>query len=234
MIVKIGDVRLITIDPITAYMGGKLDSHRATDVRGQLGPLADLAERTDVALSAITHPPKQTSQRAIDHFIGSQAFIAAARIGHMTIEEVIEDEHGNRVPTGRGLFTNPKNNVSPKMSTLAYRISEKQIADGIKAACVTWEEIIDITADQAIAAAAPTKERGQQSNVIIFLLDILMNGPVPAKLIEERAAARKFSKDQLDRAKKKIGIVSFKETGKFDGLWLWALPQQAPAKCELE
>ena len=38
MIDKIGDVRLITIDPITAYMGGKVDSHRATDVRGQLGP----------------------------------------------------------------------------------------------------------------------------------------------------------------------------------------------------
>jgi hypothetical protein len=44
MIRHIGDVRLITIDPITAYMGGKVDSHRATDVRGQLGPLADLAE----------------------------------------------------------------------------------------------------------------------------------------------------------------------------------------------
>jgi putative DNA primase/helicase len=229
-IAKTGDVRLITIDPITAYMGGKLDSHRATDVRGQLGPLADLAERMDLALSAITHPPKHTSQRAIDHFIGSQAFIAAARIGHMTVEEMSEDEHGNRAPTGRGLFTNPKNNVSRKMSTLAYRISEKQIADGIKAACVTWEEIVDITADQAIAAATPAKERGQQSNVMIFLLDILTNGPMPAKLIEERAAARKFSKDQLDRGKKKVGIVAFKETGKFDGQWLWALPQHAPAE----
>jgi DNA polymerase len=229
-IVKTGDVRLITIDPITAYMGGKLDSHRATDVRDQLGPLADLAERMDVALSAITHPPKHATQRAIDHFIGSQAFIAAARIGHMTIEEVSEDKYGNRVPTGRGLFTNAKNNVNRKMSTWAYRISEKQVASGIKAAYVTWEEIIDITADQAIAAATPTKERGQQSNVIIFLLDILMNGPVPAKLIEERAAARNFSKDQLDRAKKKMRIAAFKETGKFDGQWLWALPQHASAK----
>jgi len=114
MIAKTGDVRLITIDPITAYMGGKLDSHRATDVRGQLGPLAELAERMDVALSAITHPPKHATQRAIDHFIGSQAFIAAARIGHMTIEEVSEDEYGNKTPTGRGLFTNPKNNVSER------------------------------------------------------------------------------------------------------------------------
>jgi hypothetical protein len=137
IIVKTGDVRLITIDPITAYMGGKVDSHRATDVRGQLGPLADLAERMDVALSAITHPPKHATQRAIDHFIGSQAFIAAARIGHLAIEEVDDD----KVPTGRSLFANVKNNVSRKMSTLAYRIVEKPLADGITAAGVTWEEI---------------------------------------------------------------------------------------------
>src|SRR5262249_44903947 len=30
-IVDVADVRLITLDPITAFMGGKVDSHRATD-----------------------------------------------------------------------------------------------------------------------------------------------------------------------------------------------------------
>jgi DNA polymerase bacteriophage-type len=230
MITKTGDVRLITIDPITAYMGHKLDSHRATDVRGQLGPLADLAERSDVALSAITHPPKHTTQRAIDHFIGSQAFIAAARIGHMSVEEVDEDEHGNRAPTGRSLFTNPKNNVSRKMPTLAYRIIEKPLDGDIKAPFVTWEEIVDITADQAVAASMPSKERGRQSDCIVFLMNTLANGPALIATIEEQGAALGFSKDQLDRAKRKMGVVAFKERGKFDGPWFWALPQHATAK----
>ena len=101
IIANVGDVGLVTIDPITAYMGGKVDSHRATDVRSQLGPLAELAERTDVAFSAITHPAKNAGQRAIDHFIGSQAFIAAARIGHLCIDEMDENENGRREPTGR-------------------------------------------------------------------------------------------------------------------------------------
>jgi DNA polymerase len=227
MVNQVGDVRLITIDPITAYMGGKVDSHRATDVRGQLGPLADLAERMDVALSAITHPPKHSSQRAIDHFIGSQAFIAAARIGHMAIEEMDEDEHGNRGPTGRSLFTNPKNNVSRKMATLAYRVAEKQLDGGIKAPYVVWEEVVDITADQAVAAATPTKKT-QAGGVVMFLLNTLANGPVPVAIIEERAAACGLSKDQLDRAKKKMGIVAFKQKGTLEGQWFWALPQHAP------
>jgi hypothetical protein len=69
----LGDVRLITIDPITAFMGSGrgFDSHRATDVRSQLAPLKDVAERVDICVAAITHPTKGASARAaIDSFIG--------------------------------------------------------------------------------------------------------------------------------------------------------------------
>jgi putative DNA primase/helicase len=122
-VAKIGNVALITIDPITAYMGGKIDSHKTTEVRSQLGPLKDFAERMNVAISAITHPPKSSSQKAIDHFIGSQAFIAAGRIGHVCIEEI--DKDGDK--TGRILFANAKNNPHTKMPTLAFRVVEEII-----------------------------------------------------------------------------------------------------------
>ena len=61
-IVETGDVGLVTIDPITAYLG-KLNSHMATDVRAQLGPLKDFSERVQVGISAITHPPKNAGKR---------------------------------------------------------------------------------------------------------------------------------------------------------------------------
>jgi len=232
-IADVGDVSLVTLDPITAYMGGKVDSHRATDVRSQLGPLAELAERTDVAFSAITHPAKNAGQRAIDHFIGSQAFIAAARIGHMCVDETEEDEHGQREPTGRALFANPKNNPHPKMPTIAYRITQavggtdSQTGADIVTSSVSWEEVVDVTADQAIAAAS-TKSKDQQSGAVVFLMDILANGPVPVKTIEDRATARGFSKDQLKRAKQKMCVEAFKEEGKAHGGWLWALAEHAP------
>jgi DNA polymerase bacteriophage-type len=122
-IIDVGDVRLVAIDPITAFMGsGKhFDSHRATDVRSQLGPLGLLAEKLNVAFSTVTHPPKNASQRAIDHFIGSQAYIAVARIGHICIDEMEDGDNGPRRPTGRLLFANPKNNFSALVPTLAYR-----------------------------------------------------------------------------------------------------------------
>jgi hypothetical protein len=50
-----------------------------------------------------------TCRQALDHFIGSQVFIAAARLGHLCIEEMTEDaEGGGNQPSGRYLFTDAK------------------------------------------------------------------------------------------------------------------------------
>jgi putative DNA primase/helicase len=241
-VARIGDVGLITIDPITAYMGGKIDSHKTTEVRAQLGPLKDFAERINVAVSTITHPPKSASQKAIDHFIGSQAFIAAGRIGHVCVEEMEEEEDdddggGNgrkeRIKTGRILFANAKNNPHTIMPTLAYRIEEIIVGqdpttgNNIAAPRVVWdEEPVDINADEAVATAAGRTQAGggardaAQAKVQAFLCDALKGGhPVPQKQIEEEAARRGFTRNQLRTAKQKLGIGSSK-SGFGDG-WVW-------------
>jgi hypothetical protein len=152
---KIGDVGLITIDPITAYMGGKMDSYKATEVRSQLGPLKDFAECLNIAVSTITHPAKGAGPRALDHFIGSQAFIAACRVGHLFIAETVE-LNGERVPTGRVLFTNVRNAAHSFMPTLVYRKEEFTVSTEpyITAPRLIWEGTVNITAEAAIAAAA--------------------------------------------------------------------------------
>jgi hypothetical protein len=48
------DCRLVVIDPISAYCR-KADSHKNADIRGLLGPLAELAQRAHVAVFAVTH-----------------------------------------------------------------------------------------------------------------------------------------------------------------------------------
>jgi hypothetical protein len=156
----VGDVRLITIDPITAYMGSGrgFDSHRATDVRSQLAPLKDFAEHLDICVVAATHPPKGASARAaIDSFIGSQAFIATARVGKYLVTELGEpDDRGFRRPTGRVLFTTPKTSDGPTPPTLAFQ--QEDIVIGyvpgtdtlIKTRRIVWDtEPIDLTVDEA-------------------------------------------------------------------------------------
>jgi putative DNA primase/helicase len=224
---KIGAVGLITVDPITAYMGGKMDSYKATEVRSQLGPLKDFGERMNIALATITHPPKAAGPRAIDHFIASQAFIAACRVGHLCIAEM-EEKDGERVPTGRVLFTNVRNSAHRLMPTLAYRKEEFTVSTEprlITAPRVIWEGSIDITAEAAIAAVSGKKQPDQQREVQAFLREMLKDDKmVLQKEIEEAGEAKNFTPKQLRTAREKLGVHVFKEPGKMTGPWFWQLP----------
>jgi hypothetical protein len=236
------ETSLVGIDPVTAYMGaGKIDSHKTTDVRGVLGPLAALAEKHSVAIYTITHPPKASTQ-AINSFIGSQAFIAAARVGYLTVQET--DDEGRR--TGRSLVTMVKTNVGPQMPTLAYRLAQIAVADDhrdgrpIIGSYVVWErDSIDLTADQALAAAAGKRNPGEptaKDDAIEFLRVVLAEGPRSVREIEQEARdAGLLSADQLISqskpirgAREALGAKAYQPKGQKAGGWFWVLPGQMP------
>jgi hypothetical protein len=249
-ILDLGDVKLVAIDPITAFMGHgrNFDSHRATDVRSQLHPLSRLAEKLGVAFSTVTHPPKNAAGRAaIDNFIGSQAFIAAARVGHYCVLELgEEDDRGFRRPTGRRLFAAAKvsHSAHGEVPTLAFRVEEVSIGWDAKQECevraprIVWDPTpVDITADEAIAANKPALGDGRKSKaapIREFLRDVLAAGPVEQRIVVERGATKDFSLDQLKRAlrSKAVGGQSFK--GKGSGApWFWCLPEHLPSDAEI-
>ena len=211
---------LVTIDPITAFMG-KINSHMTTDVRDQLGPLAELAERCNVAIATVTHPPKAAGARALDHFIGSQAFIAACRIAHLCVAETRSGDDEEVRPTGRVFVTNPKNNLSPKMPTLIYRTNTTIIGEDrscmIEVPFTEWCGDIDLTADEAIAASKAASRPMQADR---FLREYLAKGERWKREILKDAKAAGFTEDQMRRAKERIGAVHRKEG--FAG-WKWGL-----------
>jgi hypothetical protein len=181
-------------------------------------------------LSAITHPAKHTSAKAIDQFIGSQAFIAACRIGHVCVEEFEDDENGERKPSGRVVFAHAKHNASRKMPTLAYHIEEVFAANDhatgepIQAPKVIWaDKSVDITADEAVAASvvtAPVKQKDRaQDRLHNLLIEMLRDGPQPAKDMEDAVAKANFTPNQLWTAKRKLGITSERKP---DG-WEWTM-----------
>jgi DNA polymerase len=222
------DVRMLCIDPITGFMTGRnFDSHRATDVRSQLTPLSLMAKRSRVTVAAVTHPPKSHSQRALDHFIGSQAFVAAPRCSHVCVEERIEGEL-----SGRRLFMPAKNNHTVAMPGFAYRIEQvrlgwdAELGEPIEVGRVAWEGPVDITADEALAAARPGKEQGRPS-AQEFVKVLLLRGPITVKELQAHGQKCGLSKDQLRRAREKLGVVTMRRGGLAGGgAWWWAWPEQ--------
>jgi hypothetical protein len=227
---------LVTIDPITGFLGaGKINSNSVTDIRGTLAPLSDLAERRNIAIHTVTHPPKTTTS-AMNAFIGSQAFVAASRMAYLTTEEI--DEEGK--PTGRFLMSMVRSSLGPKLPTLAYRLAQITIGedhrDGrtIIGSYAVWEDgEVDISASAALAAVSGDAKGGSDDRSAMaeaeqFLRDKLANGPVPAKDGEEHAGAIGIARRTLMRARKKLRVIAEKPDMK-EG-WTWRLP--LPEECQ--
>jgi putative DNA primase/helicase len=213
-IAGLNNVQLVIIDPVTSYLG-KVDSHRTNEVRAVMEPVTDFAERSHVAILAITHPPKAQAT-AMNAFTGSLAFVAASRIAFLIIEEP---------ETGRRLMLPVKNNVGPKAQGRGYSIVAKMVTDRIDAPHVVWDDApVDVTADQAIAAAAANiKDPGALDAAMDFLREALANGAVLCEEIKEQAKAANIKDRTVRRARESLRVV-FKKDG-FQGQATWALPE---------
>jgi hypothetical protein len=212
----IGDVRLIVIDPISSYMGPKVDSHVNAAVRGVLEPVGELATRLRIAILSITHPPKGTGSAAVNRFIGSIAFVAAARSAFMVTRDA---EHEDR-----RLFLPVKNNLAPLGNGLAFRLEQRIVDKGIVASAIAWESSpVTVSADEALRAAEDT-ERSPRAldEAVDFLAEKLASGPVPVREVEEHARALGISKRTIERARKVLDVRAVKTD--FERGWSLVLP----------
>ena len=172
------DALLVIIDPMSSYLG-KVDSHKNAELRAVLEPLGEMAARLGVAVLAITHFSKSGSGSANNRFIGSIAFVAAARAAYIVVRD---PEDGDR-----RLFLPTKNNVGPEGSGLAFRVGLKGIGGDIFAPMILWEGAVTTTAEEALATkngksgSAPERE-----NAEAFLRTILADRPLPSSSDQDR------------------------------------------------
>jgi hypothetical protein len=222
VIEHIGDVKMIVIDPISAYMGkpgGKFDSHRSTDVRATLAPLHELAARHKVAIVAIDHLNKSGGTTALLRVLNSIAFVAAARAVYFIMRD--DDDPDRR------LMLAAKNNLGRIRTGLAFKVIEKLAPPPVFEAypAIKWEdEIVDMTADEALAAKHDGRASEKLEQAKALLQQMLANGPAKQKDIEAKAKERNIGPKSLKNAKKALGVVASQS----DRAWWWRLPAQEP------
>ena len=206
----LGDVRLIVIDPISAYMG-KTDSNNNSEVRGLLSPLTDFAVESGIAILVVTHFNKSSNQDAVNKVIGSMGLIAAARSGFAVVKD--QDDHELRY------FVPIKNNIGNDSSGFSFEIESVDLGDGIHTSKIVWGDEVNA---QDILYPEKKDKAPYKNSVEKFLWELIVKSrkPVESKEVLRLGEEAGFSEGQLNTAKKKLRIQSRKLD--FDnGPWVW-------------
>ena len=200
---------LLVIDPLMAFLDGKVNSHRDQDVRRALAPLAAVANRLGVAVLVIRHLNKSSGGPAIYRGGGSIGLAGAARIV-LAVGADPEDET-------RRILAPVKANLSAPSPSLAYRLVE---APG--AVRIDWLGTSDVTAAQMLALPVDEEERSVLDDAVAFLRDRLSDGQVDAATVKADAHKASVSERTLRRARDRLKVKP-RKLG-MTGPWVWSLP----------
>jgi len=224
-----GSVRVIIVDPISAYMGGA-DGNGNVETREVLEPLAEMANRLKIAVVAVTHLNKggAGNQNALNRFAGSIAFVAAARAAFAVIEDP-DDE-------GRRLLLQAKSNLGKKCEGLAFRLEQRLVAGDIVSSSIMFEgEHVSASIDEALNASEcrGAERHTNKDEAANFLRTVLAGGALPVLQIESEARdagllgpESPISQNKPFRlAREQLGIAPQRQGGAgANGLWVWGLP----------
>ena len=216
-----GDVAMIVIDPVTAYLSG-VETHVNADVRAVLAPLSELAARHQVAVVCVSHLNKgggggSAAGAAMMRVSGSLAFVAAARAAYIVAQDPQDKS--------RRLFLPAKNNVGKDESGLAFAIEPVVLPCGIETSRVMWEpHPVLVSADEAMAPPPEEGERTMTDEAIDLLDDVLQHGRVNSRDVKKQAQDAGISDKALRVARERLDVVTSRDGYGSDMKTFWALP----------
>jgi hypothetical protein len=208
---------LVVIDPLTAFLSERVDSHKDQHVRRALMPLARLAEHASVAIVIVRHLSKSGGANALYRGGGSIGIIGAGRTGLLVAPDP-DDE-------GRRILAVAKNNLALKPPALAYRIVSDELH-----ACgkIVWDGQTSHRANDLLdkpvrrgPAKSPAVEAASD-----FLVGVLAEGPQWVQVVQDQTKAAGVSWATVRRAKDRLGVRAVKVGGwtADEQGWKWVLP----------
>jgi putative DNA primase/helicase len=198
---------LVMLDPLVAFIGDAVNTHRDHHVRRVLAPLADLAETTGVAVVVVIHSNKSVGSDPLFRVSGSIGFSGAGRSIVVAADDPQDDS--------RKIFGVAGTNLAEIAPPLAYRIVGVEFDSGIKTSRIEWlGEAPEVDVRELLVQRDP-EERTVREEAIAFLRTSgAMESAQPVKELEKEAKARGISYSTLQRARRALRLpVSLSEFG---------------------
>ena len=209
------------IDPVSAYLKG-VDDNRNAVLRGVFAPLNRLAERLDAAVVLVSHLTKGGSANGKHRVLGSIAYVGACRANHLFVSDP-HDPAGRRVlmlDNGGNLAAGPDLGLHDRRpwQRPTSRVVRPTGGDHRRGS---------IRPEAALALGG--EPAGERLECDDWLRTFLADGLTSTTEVFKAGHVAGFSKDQVRRAKVRLGAVARKEGFDTDAQWSWELPTHAPS-----
>lgn len=203
-------ITILVLDPMTKYMGGKIDMYRPNETDMVMSPLVQAARDTECAILLVRHLRKSKSGNAKDNGIGSINILGSAR----SVVQVSQLANGTKV------MTHIKHNISAQGPSLTYSTEGNTFK---------WGEELGME-DSAVQKKVSTNPRAYGAEKArAFLRTTLKDGPVWVAEVLARGADEGISKITLERAK--VGVVVSQKDGQ---KWVWRLVEDEQVEGDQE
>jgi hypothetical protein len=206
---------LVVVDPLTAFLGPDINSHRDHDCRRALWPLAQLADETGAAVVVVRHLNKTPGGSPIHRGGGSIGIIGAARSGLLVGKDPDNPDHR--------ILASTKCNLAKLPPSLAYAL--ETASNG--ALRISWKGVSAHTAESILAIPRDDEDKDALTEAIDVLRALLVVRR-KAKEVKHEARAAGIHERTLLRAKTMLRVKSDRQGFGPDGEWYWSLPTHAP------
>jgi hypothetical protein len=188
---------MVMLDPLVAFIGDNVNTHRDHHVRRVLAPLSDIAESTGAAVVVVVHTNKGMGGDPLMRVSGSIGFTGAAR----SIVVAADDPQDE----GRKLFAVAGTNLAEPAPPLAYRVVGVELEGHIRTSKIEWlGEAPEVDVRELLNRPDP-EERSAREEAIEFLRTSgAMETAQPVKELELEARARGISDKTLQRARRAL------------------------------
>jgi putative DNA primase/helicase len=117
-----------------------------------------------------------------------------------------------------------KSNIGLDGGGFVYALAQASVPGkrDLVASVAAWGKGVEGNARELLADAEASPDDAPARDAADFLRDLLSYGPAAANAIYKEAEAAGYSRDQMKRAKHRLGIAARKDGMR--GGWLWQLP----------
>jgi hypothetical protein len=222
---------LIVFDPLLSRIDAKIDTHKDSDTRRALEPLAALARTANVTCLGLIHVSKSSSHDALTLLMASRAFTAVARSVLFIL--VDPDDDTRRV---LGLAKNNLGRTDLPLRSFRIKgvlVTTTAAGDEVWTGQLEWlGESERSLRDLVEQAAAERSDRGAVQDATEWLTDYLteQGGCVARTVIVEAAKRAGHSQATIDRARHTAHIRS--EGRGFPRVAYWLLPPTSTTRSD--